>query len=53
MVEPNEDEIRRFAHQPWEKAGRPEGRDKELWKLAQQEVRNQNKSSPVRTPDNL
>lgn len=28
MAEPNEDEIRPFAHQLWEKAGRPEGRDK-------------------------
>lgn len=53
MAEPNEDEIRPFAHQLWEKAGRPEGRDKEFWELAQQELRNQNKSSPVRTPDNL
>jgi hypothetical protein len=53
MAEPNEDEIRTYAHQLWEKAGRPEGRDKEFWELAQQELRNQNKSSPVRTPDNL
>ncbi|WGD54135.1 DUF2934 domain-containing protein [Bradyrhizobium sp. CB1650] len=53
MAEPNEDEIRTYAHQFWEKAGRPEGRDKEFWELAQQELRNQNKSSPVRTPDNL
>ncbi|WP_128943861.1 DUF2934 domain-containing protein [Bradyrhizobium zhanjiangense] len=51
MAEPNEDEIRTYAHQLWEKAGRPEGRDKEFWELAQQELRNQNKSSPVRTPD--
>lgn len=42
MVEPNEDEIRRFAHQPWEKAGPPEGPDKEFWGVG-----------PVRTPDNL
>lgn len=53
MAEPNEDEIRTYAHQLWEKAGRPEGRDKEFWELAQRELRNQNKSSPVRTPDNL
>ncbi|MBB4366795.1 hypothetical protein GGD65_007869 [Bradyrhizobium sp. CIR18] len=53
MAEPNEDEIRTYAHQLWEKAGRPEGRDKEFWELAQQELRNQNTSSPVRTPDNL
>ncbi|QQO34464.1 DUF2934 domain-containing protein [Bradyrhizobium diazoefficiens] len=45
--------IRTYAHQLWEKAERPEGRDKESWELAQQELRNQSKSSPVRTPDNL
>lgn len=48
MAEPNEDEIRTYAQQLWDKAGRSEGRDKEFWELAQQELRNQNKSSPVR-----
>jgi DUF2934 family protein len=52
MLGPNEDEIRTYAHQLWEKAGQPEGRDKEFWE-AQQELRNQSKSSSVRTPDNL
>ncbi|MBR0845180.1 MULTISPECIES: DUF2934 domain-containing protein [Bradyrhizobium] len=53
MAEPTEDEIRTCAHQLWEKAGRPEGREKEFWELAEQELRNKDKSSPVRTPDNL
>lgn len=30
MAEPNEDEIRTYAHQLWDKAGRSEGRDKEV-----------------------
>ena len=53
MAEPTEEEIRTYAHQLWEKAGRPEGRDKEFWDLAEQELRNQDKASPLRTPDNL
>lgn len=52
-IEPTEEEIRTYAHQLWEKAGRPEGRDKEFWDLAEQELRNKDKSSPIRTPDNL
>jgi len=35
------------------KAGKPEGRDEEFWHAAEQELRNADKSSPVRTPDNL
>ena len=53
MVEPNNKEIEARAYQLWEKAGRPEGREKEFWHLAQQELRNEDKSSPVRTPDTL
>ena len=36
-----------------EKAGKPEGRDDELYHLAEQELRNEDKSSPLRTPNNL
>ncbi|TMJ82101.1 MAG: DUF2934 domain-containing protein, partial [Alphaproteobacteria bacterium] len=41
------------AHQLWEQAGKPEGREDEFWRLAEQELLNEDKSSPVRTPDNL
>ncbi|WP_375780230.1 DUF2934 domain-containing protein [Bradyrhizobium sp. ma5] len=41
------------AYQLWEKAGKPEGRDDEFWHLAAQELLNENKGSPLRTPDNL
>lgn len=34
------------AYQLWEKAGKPEGRDEELWRLAEQELINEDKSSP-------
>ncbi|MBR0695826.1 DUF2934 domain-containing protein [Bradyrhizobium lablabi] len=53
MAEPTDDEIRALAHRLWEAAGRPEGRDKEFWELAEQELRNRDKSSPLRTPDIL
>lgn len=33
-----EAEIRAYAYQLWEKAGRPEGRDKEFWEAAKSEV---------------
>ncbi|UQR68029.1 DUF2934 domain-containing protein [Bradyrhizobium sp. C-145] len=34
--------MRTYGHQLWEKTGRPEGRDKEFWELA-------NKSCGIRT----
>jgi Protein of unknown function (DUF2934) len=40
-------------YQLWERAGRPENREDEFWHAAQQELRNEDKSSPVRTPDTL
>jgi hypothetical protein len=53
MAEPSKQEIDARAYQLWEKAGRPEGREDEFWHLAQQELRNEDKSSPTRTPDAL
>jgi hypothetical protein len=41
------------AYELWEKAGRPKGRDEEFWRLAEQEVLNEDKGSPLRTPDTL
>ncbi|TMJ57499.1 MAG: DUF2934 domain-containing protein [Alphaproteobacteria bacterium] len=53
MAYPTEEQIRSRAHQLWEQAGKPEGREDEFWRLAEQELLNEDKSSPVRTPDNL
>jgi hypothetical protein len=53
MTEPLEKDISRLAYELWEKAGRPDGRDDEFYHLAQQELPNQDKSSTLRTPDNL
>jgi hypothetical protein len=34
----SEEQIRNYAHQLWEKAGRPEGRSDEFWHQAQIEL---------------
>ncbi len=33
-----EEQIRNYAHQLWEKAGQPEGRDEEFWHAAEVEL---------------
>jgi hypothetical protein len=50
---PTEKQIVRRAYELWEQAGKPEGRDEEFYHLAEQELRDADKSSPLRTPDNL
>ena len=53
MPEPTEKEIMNRAYEIWERHGRPEGREDEFWALAQQELRNEDKANPMRTPDTL
>ncbi|MBR1279327.1 DUF2934 domain-containing protein [Bradyrhizobium sp. AUGA SZCCT0283] len=53
MPEPSKQEIEARAYKLWEQAGRPENREAEFWQLAEQELRNEDKSSPTRTPDTL
>jgi hypothetical protein len=53
MENPTEQQIVRRAYELWEQAGKPEGRDEEFYHLAEQELRDADKSSPLRTPDNL
>jgi hypothetical protein len=53
MAYPTDEQIRIRAHELWKKAGKPEGKQDELWHLAEQELQNEDKSSPLRTPDNL
>jgi hypothetical protein len=52
-MQPDEEDIRTRAYDLWREAGEPEGRDEEYWLLAEQELRNENKSSVLRTPDTL
>jgi len=53
MEQPTKEQIIHRAYQLWEQAGKPEGRDDEFYHLAEQELLNADKSSPLRTPDNL
>jgi len=53
MPEPTEREIMERAYQIWERHGRPDDREDEFFALAQQELRNEDKSNTLRTPDTL
>lgn len=53
MKKPVEIDIIRRAYELWQQAGEPEGKDQEFYHLAEQELRNADGSSPLRTPDNL
>jgi hypothetical protein len=53
MKKPTEMDIVRRAYELWEQAGKPDGKDQEFYHQAEQELRNEDKSSPSRTPDNL
>jgi Protein of unknown function (DUF2934) len=53
MTQPTDKEIKNRAYEIWERNGRPEGREEEFWRLAEQELRNEDKSSPIRTPNTL
>ena len=53
MAEVTHMDIVRRAYQLWQQAGEPEGRDQEFYQLAEQALRNEDKSSPLRTPDSL
>ena len=46
MPEPTEQEMTRRAYELWERAGCPEGRDKEFYRQAEQELRGKDQSEP-------
>ena len=41
------------AYELWEQAGMPEGRAEEFYHQLEQQLRNEERSNPLRTPDNL
>jgi hypothetical protein len=53
MSEPAQEQIERRAYELWQQAGFPEGRDKEFEQQAEQELRYQYKSNPLRTTDTM
>jgi Protein of unknown function (DUF2934) len=38
MLIPRKDQIRARAHERWEQAGKPEGRDDDFWFLAEKDL---------------
>jgi len=53
MANPTEDEIRTRAHQLWELAGKPEGKEDQFWLEAERELKEKLIRHELRTPDNL
>ena len=53
MENPTKEQVIHRAYELWEQAGKPEGRDQEFYHQAEQELRDADNSSPLRTPDNL
>ena len=53
MDKAREEQIVKRAYELWQQAGEPEGRDEDFYHQAEQELQNEDKSSPLRTPDNL
>jgi DUF2934 family protein len=50
IVMATKEQIRNYAHQLWEKAGRPEGRDAEFWHAAEVELNGESESPDAPTP---
>jgi len=46
MSKPSEDQIRTRAHQLWEAAGKPEGREQEFWHEAERELTEASDDNP-------
>ena len=53
MPKPSEKEIAARAYKLWEENGRPENKEESFWHLAEQQLINEDKSNPMRTPDTL
>jgi hypothetical protein len=53
MPNPAEEQILARAYELWQQAGEPAGPDEEFYHQAELKLRNEDKSSPLRTPDTL
>jgi hypothetical protein len=49
MGKPTQQYIAARAYRLWEAAGEPEGKDKEFWRTAEQELLSEDKFNPLRT----
>ncbi|CCE08189.1 hypothetical protein BRAS3843_2650012 [Bradyrhizobium sp. STM 3843] len=53
MNDTDDQEISKRAHQLWEQAGRPSGRDQEFWYEAERQIKAERIRHELKTPDNL
>jgi hypothetical protein len=53
MAELEETAIRERAHQLWEAAGKPEGKEDHFWLEAERQLKNERIRHELKTPDNL
>ena len=51
MPSPTEEQIRIRAHQLWDVAGRPEGREDEFWREAERELKDGATNNPDEKSD--
>ena len=49
----DDEKIRERAHQLWDAAGQPAGRDDYFWHEAERQLRDEQIKNETRTPDNL
>jgi hypothetical protein len=49
----NTEDIRARAHQLWEEAGKPEGKEDYFWLEAERQLKERQIRDGMRTPDNL
>jgi hypothetical protein len=52
-MEVNIEDIRLRAHQLWQEAGEPEGKEDQFWLEAERELKERRIRDGVTTPDNL
>lgn len=53
MSDTDDQDIRNRAHQLWEQAGQPDGRETEFWLEAERQVHEERVRHELKTPDNL
>jgi len=49
----NIQDIRNRAHELWENAGKPEGREEEFWQQAERELKEKETGGKLESPDDI
>jgi Protein of unknown function (DUF2934) len=49
----DKEEIRKRAHQIWEEAGKPHGREDDIWLRAERQLKEERIRHELKTPDTL